>query len=257
MAEIVKNGVKFSIISDNWSMNRRIQDGSWEDYTFTILDRFSDKSKVYLDIGAWIGPTVLYASQKYKKVYGFEPDPVALKHLKINLSANNFENVTIIDKGLSNKSGTIKFGGNGELGNSESTMLVNDTEFLEDGGEKQYGNETYRSSDIVEVPMTTINDFIKEYNVDMTDIALVKMDIEGGESVVVPAMKNVLETYKPPFYISLHWVFLKLPKIVNILDVLFSIYDYCYEETLQKQVTCQEIIANKLETLVFTSSPIQ
>ena len=57
-----------------------------------------------------------------------------------------------------------------------------------------------------------------EHNQNRIDV--LKMDIEGGEIIVVPYLKNFLKTYKPVFYISLHYVFLPESDIQIILDIL-------------------------------------
>ena len=106
----------------------------WEPETFEILEFYKNSKKTYIDIGSWIGPTVLYSSEIYDKVLAIEPDPVALKRLKKNIAANNFRNITLVEKALGRKKGIIKFGGRGELGNSCSTILVNDSEFLKGKG---------------------------------------------------------------------------------------------------------------------------
>ena len=57
---------------------------SWERNTHKIFDKFLDSNHSYIDIGAWIGPTVLYGAQIAKKVYAIEPDPIAFKELEKN-----------------------------------------------------------------------------------------------------------------------------------------------------------------------------
>jgi hypothetical protein len=48
-------------------MNSTIfDDGTWNK-TFLLFDQFINHNTVYIDIGAWIGPIVLYASRLAKK----------------------------------------------------------------------------------------------------------------------------------------------------------------------------------------------
>jgi len=61
-------------------------------------------------------------------VIAIEPDPVALQRLKKNISANSFTNITLIEKALSSENTITQFGGNGKLGNSESTLLISNKE---------------------------------------------------------------------------------------------------------------------------------
>ena len=53
------------------------------------------------------------------------------------------------------------------------------------------------------------------------------MDIEGGEIILVPALKNFLQTYKPALFISLHPFYLRQSDIKRIINILFDIYDKC------------------------------
>ena len=98
MIKISKNDTYFSVTGDysiNWFLNN-INNGNWEEETFKIFDLYKNPNKIYLDIGAWIGPTVLYNAQKFKNIYCFEPDPVAYENLKNNITINNYNNINII-----------------------------------------------------------------------------------------------------------------------------------------------------------------
>ena len=78
---IRKNNVTFLVRADQhqrfWT---KVEDGSWEPETFGVFDRFVTRETTYLDVGSWEGPTLLYAGQRAKTAYGFEPDPVAPAH---------------------------------------------------------------------------------------------------------------------------------------------------------------------------------
>src|SRR5688500_9227826 len=53
--------------------------GGWEPDTFVVLNRMLSGGTPYVDCGAWIGPTVLYAACKGARVTAFECDPVAIQ----------------------------------------------------------------------------------------------------------------------------------------------------------------------------------
>src|SRR5690349_10667280 len=119
--DIALNGRHLSVTSGRhdgyW---RSIVDGTWEPETFRIFDRFIDREHSYLDVGAFIGPTLLYGCQLAKRVYGFEPDPLAFAELKRNIELNRplTDNVQILELCLAPKSGQIGFGSAGEGGDS-------------------------------------------------------------------------------------------------------------------------------------------
>jgi len=228
--KVVKLNHSFILLENNdptstttWLLNNI---DNWERDSFHIFNHYKNNKGIYLDIGAWIGPTVLYCAGIYKKVIAIEPDPVSIGELKKNISANTFNNIVLIEKGLSSENGVTKFGGNGKLGNSESTLLIADKEdYLSYNGRH---TEIHNHNEIVEIETITIENLIEEQNIDPQHISLIKMDIEGGEKIVVPALVNFLNKYKPVFYISLHRCFLRELEIDQLLDILFNIYDKCY-----------------------------
>ena len=252
--EITKRDQKF-LVSDKHSNNKWFfnKDNflNWQNNTFQILDYYKNYKKgVYLDIGAWIGPTVLYAANIYSKVFALEPDRAAIRVLKDNISLNNYKNITLIEKGLSDIDGKAMFGGNGDFGNSMSSLIIpNITYELMEGFQSTLHHES-----ITQIDTITIDSLINEENINPEEISLIKMDIEGGEVIAVPHMKNFLKTYKPVFYISLHYVFLKQKDIEMIVNILFEIYDNCFvfdgsgAKTLVDKVS---VLQNKNTCLVF------
>ena len=106
---------------------------------------------------------------------------------------NNYNNITLIEKGLSNNDGKALFGGNGELGNSMSSLIIANTnyELIKGGFQEMFNHNT-----IIEINTITIETLIEEQNINPEDISLIKMDIEGGEIIVVPHLINFLKKYK-------------------------------------------------------------
>jgi FkbM family methyltransferase len=251
MLEITKNDISFNV-SGEYSEEWFTRYDSWERNTFPVLDYFTENKKsIYIDIGAWIGPTVLYCANLYDTVIAIEPDPVAIERLEENISANNFDNITLIKKGLSDITGKTKFGGNGDLGNSESTLLVSMDDYSTWGGRH---SKEKRESNIIEVETITIEELLDQQGIKPEEISLIKMDIEGGELILVPYLKEFLSKYKQPFYISLHHCFLKSEHIDLILNILFEIYDVCHQFNdvgLRIPMRKETIIENEVACLVF------
>jgi FkbM family methyltransferase len=170
---------------------------SWERETYRIFNKFLDSNNSYIDIGAWIGPTVLYGSQIAKKVYAIEPDPIAYKELEKNISLNPElkEKIELHEKCINTLSGKVKFGSMLKGGDSMSSLLFTDskTKWIVDG--------------------ITFDEFIKINKVN--DCNFIKMDIEGAEEVILPTMKNYLMKKKPTLYLSIHPRFFKNPEITT------------------------------------------
>ena len=49
---------------------RRVGSGLWEPQTFEVFERFLRPDRSYVDIGAWIGPTVLYGAMLSRRAHG-------------------------------------------------------------------------------------------------------------------------------------------------------------------------------------------
>ena len=196
----------------------------WEPGTFHILDLFKNDKGILIDIGAWIGPISLYSASLYKKIIAIEADPVAIEAIKANIKFNDFKNIHLIEKAISNTDNSeIIFGGNGPLGNSESTMLVNENNFLDI--ETKWKNN---HNEIVKVNTIKFETLIKELDLDHNEIKLIKIDIEGGEKIIIPDMKNYLISVNIPMWMSLHPSFLEKSDIYMIVNILFEIYNKCF-----------------------------
>src|ERR1700676_1105845 len=83
--------------------------GVWEPETFPILERFIDGAHSYIDMGAYIGPTLLYGCQIAKRAYGIEPDPIAFAELQQNIDRNRptTDNVQLFEACIAPKSGEV------------------------------------------------------------------------------------------------------------------------------------------------------
>src|SRR5262249_10904497 len=70
-------GVEFSVAEGHAHYWRQLAVGAWEKETFAIFAEHINKKTTVVDIGAFIGATALYAAYLGRRVYAFEPDPVA------------------------------------------------------------------------------------------------------------------------------------------------------------------------------------
>ena len=144
--------------------------------------------------GAFIGSTVLYSAYLSKKVYGIEPDPIAFKELKNNVLLNPTlkDKIELFQQCINIKSGKVKFGNIARGGDSTSSLHYSD------------------SSTSWAVDGITFEEFIKINNI--IDCNFIKMDIEGGEIIILPSMKDYLKKEKPVLYLSMHPIFFKNPQ---------------------------------------------
>ncbi|WP_420586717.1 FkbM family methyltransferase [Ruegeria sp.] len=178
------NGEPFRLDPYHSKFWRRASAGAWEPDTFAVLDEYLSPNSDYLDIGAWIGPTVLYGARRARQVWCFEPDPTAFRHLAWNLDLNGISNVSAFGVALSDQFGVARMASvRGEPGDSTSSLLH----------DAAHGTDA----------LTIAWDQFEGAN-DLSGVSLVKMDIEGAEFFVLPSLLPWLQRVRPALYLSLH-----------------------------------------------------
>ena len=148
---------------------------------------FKDNVKVgdtVVDLGANIGYFTLILAKLVGptgKVFAFEPDPRNLTLLKKNIEYNNYKNVIIVPKAVSNV-------------NDKCTLYVGQKTF---GQNKIYKPKKTRTQKFVPTDSETIrlDDFFKANNL-LDKISFIKMDIEGAEVLALSGMKKILKLNK-------------------------------------------------------------
>lgn len=160
------------------------------DRVYEIHPFFNPKDKkIILDLGANIGLHSLRVakSNKYCKVYSFEPNPSVFKRLLYNVKKNNFSNILPFNKAVGSKADTIEF-------NCTSPTT---------GSKTQRGNEAKDSKTFVEVNMTTLDKFDKRYMLPYIDI--IKIDTEGSKYEIIKGSiqlftkpKGIVMEFHPP-----------------------------------------------------------
>lgn len=163
----------------------------WEEDTFKIFERFLSPKHSYLDVGAWIGPTVLFGAYKAKHVYAIEPNVLAYQQLKKNIELNQSirSKITCINAALYPSSGEIKLFIRTDPSESMSSILP-----------------TNSNNNFMNVKGILLEELISQYSIE--DVNFVKIDIEGGEYFVIPAIREYLESKRPTVYLSIHPPFL-------------------------------------------------
>jgi FkbM family methyltransferase len=238
---------------------------NYEVDTLNVIKKFSNKNKNFIDVGGWYGFMSIYGSHFYKSVSVIEGDPVSVKALKSNLDINECNNVNVIDYILADYDGIIKFGGNGELGNAESSILINNDKYLTD--EKaiknhRFNNEDYVLKDIIESKCITIKKLVEILNKYeesyVSNIELMKIDIEGGERIILKELIDVITNKNSgiKIFISLHWIFLTLDEIKYCVSLLNNNFNYLYDKKFNR-ITPDDIIKNKIHDILCTNIIIE
>lgn len=210
-------GLPYRCDPDHISFWSQVHSNSWEPQTFATLDRLLKPDTVYCDIGAWIGPTVLYAARRCHRVYCLEPDRIAYMYLLQNLKLNHLENVLPFNMALSAKDELCRMASpRGKRGDSMTSLLRAD------------------GAGVMDVLCLRWQSWLKL--VGRPQFSCLKMDIEGGEFALLPAMAGYLATHAPRLILSLHPHLLPetervaaMAKVVAALQV----YGHCYDSAGQ------------------------
>lgn len=209
-------GIPFKGDPVNYRFWRTTPKNEWEPYTLAILQKFLKPDSIYCDIGAWIGPTVLYASKLCKQVYCFEPDYNAYRYLLWNIELNKLDNVLPFNMALSDRNGVFRMAPFGKsLGDTTSSLL--------NAGKPG-------SISVAAITLKTAQDIALPKQIDF-----LKIDIEGAEFALLPAIKEYLTAVRPIVYLSTHTPYLKAterPMRMRLLLEALDGYDICLDEVM-------------------------
>jgi len=207
---------------------KTVSQGRWEAHTYRILARFLSQDSVYCDIGAWIGPTAIFAARKCKQVFCFEPDILAYEHLLWNIRLNRLHNVIPFNLALTDNNGIrpmASFGG--KLGDGMTSLLKTD--------------QAERTTHALCMTWETWTAVFKPERIDF-----MKIDIEGGEFVLLPTIKDYLALRKPIVYLSTHAPYLdgnrrreEMQRVIQVMEI----YGQCFNEALEG-IKLQDLIAD-------------
>lgn len=188
-----------------------MNEGGFEPGLFKILDHYLKPDSVYCDIGAWIGPTAIYASKLCKQVIAFEPDPKAWKYLHKNLKRNQVKNIRTHNIAIGKYNGRVKMASHGKRPGDSMSSMINISRY------KKY----FRAKAL------TWDTYVSQFNPEKID--LIKMDIEGGEVIIVPTMRAYLEQFKPVLHLSLHPAYLDRETRIERIQKVFDSLDFYRE----------------------------
>lgn len=159
-------------------VSRAIEDwSSWEASNTALLVNMLRSPADFVDIGANIGWFTLVAAHVLARggqVHSFEPDPAHLSKLRVNVSANHLDNVTINDCALADRTG-------------EATLYLNE---VNRGDNSLLPNSDRSGSTSVQVRR------LDEYEgLSRARPLVVKLDVQGSEIDVLNGARTLLTSY--------------------------------------------------------------
>jgi FkbM family methyltransferase len=165
-----------------WSL---VRDRRWEVPTLEAIARLAPTASLYVDVGAWIGPTVLAAAAAgAPRIVAYEPDPVAREELDRNLALNPdiAARVTVRPVALTARNGKASLASHA-LGIGMSSLLRHAAK---------------------SVTVTTVRGDEELGPLGLDARALVKIDVEGAEFDLVRRLLPMLRRTRPTLLVSWH-----------------------------------------------------
>lgn len=169
---------------------------------------------IIFDIGANIGAFTTWMSNYFPngKIYSFEPQRLVFQMLCGNLAINNLFNVHAYNMALGKENSRIEFlEPNYNQPNDFGTFsLVNDT--------------INKKSDRSIIDLCTLDAFVNGFNI--TNIDLIKVDVEGMDIDVLQGAKTTIERFKPVIFVE---YFDNNRSIKEELEYIFNQLNYSIE----------------------------
>lgn len=131
-----------------------------------------------IDVGANIGLVSLLLARRFpdREIHAFEPNPTTFETLEANIARNGASKVSCHRYAVSDADGTVMF---------DNDPIKRGTASISKGG----GNHA------AEVPATTLDSFVAKQNISA--IGLLKIDVEGYETLVLRGASRVLSEIRP------------------------------------------------------------
>jgi FkbM family methyltransferase len=161
----------------------------YEPFETEFFKKEIKKGDVVLDIGANIGYyTLIFARLvgENGRAIAFEPEPANFALLKKNVRINDYRNVILVQKAITNETGKIKL-------------------YLSRDKDNRGDHRIYDSGDgrkFIEIEAIQLDDYFKDYN---GKIDYIKMDIQGAEAGAIQGMSMLLEKNKDIKIVTEFW----------------------------------------------------
>lgn len=211
----------------------------------SLTKKYVKEGDVIIDVGAHIGYyTLIFANlvSQNGRVFAFEPSPDNFKLLKKNVALNNYQNVTLVNTAVGNKSGHI-------------SLYLSKTSQAD---HKTYDDGNLRKS--LQVQSTTLDDYFSKFK---GEINFVKIDVQGAEAAVIDGMRKIIKANRRIKILTEYWPFgmaktgvkpdqyLKLLaelgfRLIDINEYTNQIHTYKVNQFLKKYTIANTIVTNIL-----------
>lgn len=188
------------------------------------------KRGIAIDIGANIGNHTIFFSKIFPQVIACEPVPRNCWILKANLHLNRINNVTLVEKGLGEKPGFLP-------------LVTDDPENTNHGFGFEPIESIQASGNLCQVEIVRGDDELESLGVE-SEIAIIKIDVEGFEPQVLQGLEKTILKHHPIIF----WEAFTHETANTSVEILQAIgYKHFYHITTNK---FDNRLANKLSHLL-------
>ncbi len=202
----------------------------FEDTTLQFFDAALPFCRRLIDVGGYLGMLSLYAADRVEEVTVFEPSPSHQAFLRANLALNPelARRTTLVPAALAAEAGERTLYRKAFADSGASLFPVVERQSL------------LRGAPEATVPVLAAAPALAEAGLDAD--TLLKIDIEGAEYAVIPAIADLLRRDRPFLHVSFHpfnlvaegdpaaTTLLRLRRMLDVVEALRT-YDYWYIPT--------------------------
>ena len=228
----------------------------FEDRTLQFFDAALPFCRRLIDVGGYLGMLSLYAADRVEEVTVFEPSPSHQAFLRANLARNPAlaRRTTLVPAALAAEAGELTLYRKAFADSGASLFPVVERQSL------------LRGEPEATVPVLAAAPALVEAGLDAA--TLLKIDIEGAEYAVIPAIADLLHRDLPFLQVSFHpfnlvaegdpvaTTLLRLRRMLDVVEALRA-YDYWYVPTGEgwREVT-PAILPQFLECWLLRPKPV-
>lgn len=209
-----------------------IADGDYEPTIMTLLAGMLNPNDCVLDIGANCGLHTVTLSRlcgPHGRVHAFEPVDYNVRKLQTNLVINGCRNTLIHNFALGATDCWMDFH---QI--KESDIYKGNSSLVEN---EKLSDELSHKFDVVKMRVRALDSVVDELQID--DITLIKMDVEGFEFQVLQGALKTLERFRPAIILEYHSNRLQHLNLSNrdfeqLLGDLYYAYEICVATTFDR-----------------------
>ncbi|MFI9589924.1 FkbM family methyltransferase [Nonomuraea sp. NPDC052265] len=183
----------------------RVGPGPHEQDIWRLLQYFAEPGSAFLDVGAHVGHYALRMARAFTRVIAVEPNPVALRALRLNLQLNDIENVDIHPVASHDSSARLRLWDpyNVTAGPCTRTLGVGEAATVPADcatSALHHGEEGFGAflGEVNALPIDLMTSRSRER------IRLVKIDIEGHEGKALAGANETIAHHQPALLIEMH-----------------------------------------------------